>query len=97
MCVRYLTGACDMAFVITQPCIGTKDTACVSVCPCDCIHPTSEEADFPKHEMLYIDPEVCVDCGLCVGACPVNAIFHERDVPAEWHEFIEKNAAHYRK
>ena len=27
-----------MAFVITEPCISTCDTACVAVCPVDCIH-----------------------------------------------------------
>ena len=31
-----------MAYVIAQPCIGVKDTACVTVCPADCIHPTKE-------------------------------------------------------
>ena len=86
-----------MAHVITQPCIGTKDAACVSVCPVDCIHPTPDELEFAASDMLYIDPEVCTDCGLCVGECPVHAIFLDSDVPAEWHHFIEKNAAHYRK
>ena len=28
-----------MAYVIAEPCIGTKDTACVDACPVDCIHP----------------------------------------------------------
>jgi NAD-dependent dihydropyrimidine dehydrogenase PreA subunit len=28
-----------MAFVIAEPCIGTKDTACVDACPVHCIHP----------------------------------------------------------
>jgi NAD-dependent dihydropyrimidine dehydrogenase PreA subunit len=31
-----------MAFVIAEPCIGTKDTACVDACPVDCIHPKKE-------------------------------------------------------
>ena len=86
-----------MAHVITQPCIGTKDTACVAVCPVDCIHPTKDETEFEKFEMLYIDPNECTDCGMCVGECPVQAIFLDSDVPAEWSAFIEKNAAHYRK
>lgn len=47
--------------------------------------------------MLYIDPGNCIGCGLCVDECPVRAIFDEEDVPAEWHEFIERNAAHFRK
>ena len=35
-----------MPFVITDPCIGTKDTACVDVCPVDCIHPRKDEPEF---------------------------------------------------
>jgi NAD-dependent dihydropyrimidine dehydrogenase PreA subunit len=85
-----------MAFVIAQPCSGTKDTACVVVCPCDCIHPTPDEAGFAAAEQLYIDPGHCVDCGLCAGECPVNAVFEEADLPAEWAAFVERNAAPYR-
>jgi ferredoxin len=86
-----------MAFVIAQPCIGTKDTACVAVCPCDCIHPTEDEAAFEAEPMLYIDPELCIDCNLCASECPVAAIFPSDDLPAEWSDFIERNAAYYRK
>lgn len=86
-----------MPYIIAQPCIGTKDTACVAVCPVDCIHPTKDEAGFEAAEMLYIDPEVCIDCGLCVDECPVNAIFPQEDLPAEWEEFIAKNAEYYKK
>jgi NAD-dependent dihydropyrimidine dehydrogenase PreA subunit len=85
-----------MAFVIALPCIGVKDTACVDICPCDCIHPTRADAGFDVAEQLYIDPGTCIDCGLCVDECPVGAIFAAEDVPAEWRGFIEKNAAHYR-
>ena len=46
-----------MAYVIAEPCIGTKDNSCVEVCPVDCIHPTPDEPDYEKVEMLYIDPE----------------------------------------
>jgi len=51
-----------MAYVIAEPCIGTKDNSCVEVCPVDCIHPTQDEPDYDKVEMLYIDPEECIDC-----------------------------------
>ena len=63
-----------MAYVIAEPCIGTKDNSCVEVCPVDCIHPTPDEPDYDKVEMLYIDPEECIDCDACVEACPVDAI-----------------------
>src|SRR5258706_14669111 len=86
-----------MAHIIAEPCIGTKDTACVAVCPADCIHPTKDEADFAAAEMLYIDNDICIDCGLCVDECPVKAIFPQEDLPAEWNNFIEKNAAYFKK
>ena len=86
-----------MAHVIAQPCIGAKDTACITVCPVDCIHPTkAEEQAFEAAEMLYIDPDTCIDCGLCVDECPVKAIFPQEDLPAEWTEFVERNASYYK-
>ena len=79
-----------MAFVITDPCIGTQDQACVSVCPVDCIH--FEEG---KDTLLYINPAECIDCGACQPACPVSAIFPEAEVPAEQQRFIEINSLWY--
>ena len=86
-----------MAHIIAQPCIGTKDTACVAVCPVDCIHPTKDEPNFATEEMLYIDPDECIDCDACVEACPVDAITPEDMVPPEWQKYIELNAAYYRR
>jgi ferredoxin len=86
-----------MAYIIAQPCIGVKDTACVAVCPVDCIHPRKDEPDLDKVDMLYIDPDTCIDCNLCVDECPVKAIFAQDDLPAEWAEFVERNAAHFKK
>jgi ferredoxin len=80
-----------MAFIITEPCIGTKDTACVDSCPVDCIHPRSDEAEFEEVEQLYIDPEECIDCGACVPECPVEAIFPEDEVPEKWQKYIDIN------
>jgi ferredoxin len=82
---------------ITQPCIGVKDTSCVDVCPVDCIHPRKDEPAFEQAEMLYIDPETCIDCGLCVDECPVKAIFSEDDLPEELEAFIPRNAAFFNK
>ena len=87
----------SMAYVIALPCIGVKDGACVVICPCDCIHPTKDEAGFVEAEQLYIDPGHCIDCGLCQAECPVQAIFPQDDLPAEWAGFLEKNAEWYRK
>jgi len=72
-----------MPHVICEPCIGVKDASCVEVCPVECIH----EAD----DQFYIHPEECIDCGACVPACPVSAIFPEEDVPKEWQSFIARN------
>ena len=84
-----------MSHFITEPCIGTKDTACVDVCPVDCIHPTKDEDSFEGEKMLYIDPDVCIDCGLCVDECPVKAIFPEEDLPDEWKNYAEINTEYY--
>src|SRR5579885_2186768 len=61
-----------MAYVIAEPCIGTKDTACVDVCPVDCIHPRKDEPGFDNEKQLYINPAECIDCGACVPVCPVT-------------------------
>ncbi len=84
-----------MSHYITEPCLGTKQAACVEVCPVDCIHPRPDEPDFSREEMLYIDPRVCIDCGLCVDECPVSAIYPEHAVPARWKHFVELNIAYY--
>lgn len=86
-----------MAHVITEPCIGTKDTACVEVCPVDCIHPTKKEGEYGAQQQLYIDPDTCIDCGLCVDECPVQAIFPQDDVPAEWRKYIQINIDYFKK
>ena len=84
-----------MAHIIAEPCIGTKDTACVEVCPVDCIHPTKNDGDHPETTQLFIDPETCIDCGLCVDECPVQAIFPQDDLPEEWQKYIQINADYY--
>jgi ferredoxin len=82
-----------MPFVITDPCIGTKDSACVDVCPVDCIHPRKDEPEFEQATMLYIHPDECIDCGACVPACPVAAIYDSPDsTPASQKTLIEANA-----
>jgi NAD-dependent dihydropyrimidine dehydrogenase PreA subunit len=85
-----------MAYVITQPCIGVKDAACVAVCPVDVIHPRPDEPEFVSADQLYILQEDCIHCGLCALECPVNAIFADTDLPEEWKSFVEKNAAYFR-
>jgi ferredoxin len=78
-----------MPYVIAEPCIGVQDKACVAVCPVDCIHEGENQ--------LFIDPNECIDCGLCEPECPVDAIFMEDELPAQWKEYVSKNADFYKK
>jgi NAD-dependent dihydropyrimidine dehydrogenase PreA subunit len=82
-----------MAFIITDPCIGTKDASCVDVCPVDCIHPRKDAPEFAAATMLYIHPDECIDCGACVPACPVAAIYDSPEsTPAHQKDLIEANS-----
>jgi ferredoxin len=78
-----------MTYVITQPCVDIKDGACVDVCPVDCIGGGEED------RQLYIDPENCVDCDLCLTVCPVDAIYKEQEVPEEWQHYIDINRNYF--
>ena len=91
-----------MTYIICEPCVGTCDTACVEVCPVDCIHGPNDKTGsgaeakvdgfIPKDtDTLYIDPEECIDCGACEPECPVDAIYDEDEVPDEYEPSIDKN------
>jgi len=84
-----------MTYVICEPCIDVKDNACAEICPVDCIHPTPDADDHEEVDQLFIDPEECIDCGVCEPECPVEAIFMEEDVPEEWEDFIDINAEYF--
>jgi ferredoxin len=59
----------------------------------DCIHPRKDEPEFAQATMLYIHPDECIDCGACVPACPVAAIYDSPDsTPASQKALIEANA-----
>lgn len=78
-----------MAHIVTEPCIGCKNTVCVTVCPVDCFH---EDVDA-----LWIDPEECIDCGACVPECPVNAIFDMKLLPPQHAKYVAINAEKAKK
>ena len=82
-----------MAFVITSPCIA--DYSCLEVCPVDCISPGPENDKFDNTEQLYINPDVCIDCAACVGACPVNAIYKKELLPEQWRHYADVNRAYF--
>jgi NAD-dependent dihydropyrimidine dehydrogenase PreA subunit len=76
-----------VTYIITQPCIDTKDASCVDVCPVDCI--------YEGEDMFYIHPEECIDCGACIPECPVDAIFVDDEVPEQYADFIGKNYVYF--
>ena len=73
-----------MTTVVTDNCRGCRFTDCVAVCPVECFH--------YDDEMLYIDPEVCIDCSACIPECPVQAIYEEDDLPEEKRKWVKINA-----
>ena len=68
-----------MTFVVTDVCIKCKYTDCVEVCPVDCF--------YEGENMLVINPDECIDCGVCEPECPIEAILPDSDDEAEkWLE-----------
>jgi NAD-dependent dihydropyrimidine dehydrogenase PreA subunit len=82
-----------MAYVITDSCV--KDLLCLDSCPSDAIHPHADEPAFEATTQMFINPELCMDCGACVATCPTNSIFPAEELPADKAEFQEKNAQHF--
>jgi NAD-dependent dihydropyrimidine dehydrogenase PreA subunit len=68
-----------VTYVIAEPCVDIHDRACVEECPVDCIYDGLRKG--------YIQPDECVECGACEPVCPVDAIFHEEDLPAAWRDY----------
>ena len=75
-----------MTYVITEACVDVKDQSCIEVCPVDCIYFEAED------RICYVEPEECIDCGVCESACPVQAIFPADDLARESVQFIEINS-----
>lgn len=70
-----------MTYVVTDVCIKCKYTDCVEVCPVDCF--------YEGENMLVINPDECIDCGVCIPECPIDAIVTDMDERAE--PFLELN------
>jgi len=60
-----------MTYVVTENCIKCKYTDCVEVCPVDCF--------YEGENMLVINPDECIDCGVCVPECPAEAIIADSE------------------
>ncbi len=67
-----------MTFVVTDACVKCKYTDCVEVCPVDCF--------YEGENMLVINPDECIDCGVCEPECPVEAIKPESEELLPWVE-----------
>lgn len=72
-----------MTFVVTQACVDIKDRSCMQVCPADCLY----EGD----RMMYINPDLCINCGACEPACPQDAIRLDEELEGEDEVFIGIN------
>ncbi|MBA2320282.1 MAG: ferredoxin family protein [Deltaproteobacteria bacterium] len=73
-----------MAYVVTGNCTDCRFTDCVEVCPVDCF--------YLDENMVYINPDECIDCGACEPTCPVEAIFPQDDLPADKVVWTKINA-----
>jgi ferredoxin len=74
-----------MTYVVTEACIKCKYTDCVEVCPVDCF--------YEGENMLVINPDECIDCGVCEPECPADAIKPEAPDNIEWLEINRKYSA----
>lgn len=90
-----------MAYVVTLPCIGTKDRSCVEVCPVDCFYNIKKKKYNDKYGkglspdgeegLLVIHPDQCINCGACETECPVEAIYEDSAVPDQYADFVGIN------
>lgn len=71
-----------MTYVVTEACIKCKYMDCVEVCPVDCF--------YEGENMLVINPEECIDCGVCQPECPIDAILPDTEPTME--QWVEINA-----
>ena len=78
-----------MTYVVTDSCVKCKYTDCVEVCPVECFY----EGEL----MLAINPDECIDCGVCVSECPVGAISPESEDLLEWIERARASSSSWPK
>jgi ferredoxin--NADP+ reductase len=82
-----------MPYVITGGCCA--DASCIDVCPVDCIHPTPSERGFLDADMLFIDPDSCIECGACRPECPVDAILPDHELSPGLLPYLSLARAHF--
>ena len=75
-----------MTYVVLDACIECKFTDCVEVCPVDCF--------YEGENMLVINPDECIDCGVCEPECPADAI--KPDTEPGLEKWLELNREYSR-
>ncbi len=70
-----------MTFIITEPCIGVKDSACVDSCPVDHIHPRSDEQKSEGEDLTLIQKSV-LTVVLVFQNAPWRPFFRKRKFPS---------------
>ena len=74
-----------MTYLVNDKCIRCKHTDCVEVCPVDCF--------YEGPNMLVINPDECIDCGVCEPECPVDAIIDDtKDIGNKWYKLNDEYA-----
>jgi ferredoxin len=87
-----------MTVVITRLCQDCVDGACVEICPCEAIvehRPADRVSELPNQ--LFVDPELCISCNICLPECPWEAIYDEDDVPKAFATDIALNRRAFEK
>ena len=72
-----------MTYYVGKECIACKHTDCVEVCPVDCF--------YEGENFLAINPDECIDCGVCEPECPVEAIRPDSADDPDKAEMLEVN------
>ncbi|MBL6946639.1 MAG: ferredoxin family protein [Rhodospirillales bacterium] len=72
-----------MTYVVIENCVKCKFMDCVEVCPVDCF--------YEGENFLAINPDECIDCGVCEPECPAEAIVPDTEPGIE--EWMERNRA----
>jgi NAD-dependent dihydropyrimidine dehydrogenase PreA subunit len=102
--LKYIFYLCFMSYIIGSKCVGCVDGSCLKVCPVDCIDGPIDTKRIGKMtdeeragKQLYINPDVCIDCGACVPECPVDAIHPTEELAIKYGEleYVNMNYEFY--
>lgn len=82
-----------MSYIINQKCLGEQYASCVDVCPVDCIYP----GEYQGKPFMIIDPDECIDCGVCEPECPIEAILETEEEDPEWAKINAELSPEFKK